>query len=434
MWGVAMSDSLRMRILRERYEGDRPVDVPETIPRIAVHLAQVVSLLRRYVVFANDHQVVAVALWTAHTHDLAAADSTPYLAVTSPEKRSGKTRLFDVLELLVANPWRAVVPSEAVVFRKVQKDGPTLLLDEADAIWGKDNEHEGLRALLNAGHRRGVRVPRMIGSGSDMKVAEFDVFCCKAIAGIGQLPDTVADRSIPIRLSRRMKTEHVERFRFKEAQALADPIRRGLERWAEEAVPMLREARPDLPDINDRAADGWEPLLAIADSAGGDWPQRARLAAVALHGDESRDETFGVRLLSDIRYVFAEAGVDRLPSADLAKQLADIEEAPWGDLKGRAVDARGLAWRLRRFEIGPKLVRFPDGKVARGYSVGDFAETWSRYLDDDPDRYAATPQVDGLFPPSEPKPDNTSGLPSDQQRNGVTDDSAQEAVTGGLDA
>jgi hypothetical protein len=438
-----MTETPRMRILRERYEGDRPDDVPETVPHIALLLAQVVDLLRRYVVFPSVHQVIAVALWAAHTHAIAAADSTIYLAVTSAERRSGKTKLFDVLELVVARPWRAVVPSEAVTFRKIAKDLPTLLLDEADAIWGKDNEHEGLRALLNAGHRRGVKVPRMVGSGADMKVAEFEVFCPKAIAGIGKLPDTIDDRSVPVPLKRRMKIEYVERFRFKEAQALADPIRRGLERWGEEAIPLLREARPDLPDINDRAADGWEPLLAIADSAGGDWPQRARLAAVALHGDERRDETFGVRLLADIREVFADAGEDRLPSAELAKRLADLEEAPWGDLKGRALDARGLAWRLKRFEIGPKLVRFGDNKVVRGYSVGDFAEVWSRYLNDDPDRYTlnddpdrytATPQVDGPFRPPLATPVVRPNMASDQPRNGVTDDSQAEGVTGGLDA
>jgi hypothetical protein len=429
-----MTDTPRMRILRERYEGDGPADVPETVPRIALLLAQVVDLLRRYVVFPSIHQVIAVALWAAHTHALAAADSTPYLAVTSAEKRSGKTRLFDLVELLVARAWRAVLPSEAVVFRKVHKDSPTLLLDEADAIWGKDNEHEGLRALLNAGHRRGVRVPRMVGSGSDMKVAEFDVFCPKGIAGIGVLPDTIGDRSIPIRLARRMKTEHVERFRFKEAEALAEPVRRGLERWAEEEISALRDARPDLPDINDRAADGWEPLLAIADSASGDWPQRARLAAVALHGDDVQDDTFGVRLLADIREVFADAGEDRLPSADLAKRLADIEEAPWGDLRGRSLDARGLAWRLRRFDIGPKKLRVGE-TTTRGYTIGDFAEAWSRYLEDtdrnNPERNTGTPQVDGPFGPPLVPGITRPNMASEQACSGVPFEDVPE---GGPDA
>src|SRR5205823_998737 len=83
------------------------------------------------------------------------------LAVTSPEKRSGKSRLFEVLEILVANPWKVITPTEAVIFRKIDKDRPTLLLDETDAIFGKRNgeNYEGLRALLNAGNRRGRHGP-----------------------------------------------------------------------------------------------------------------------------------------------------------------------------------------------------------------------------------------------------------------------------------
>jgi hypothetical protein len=219
--------SERLRILRERYEGGRPLDVPETISTINLLLQQTAALLRSYVVFATEHQVVTVVLFVAHTHAIGAAEASPYLAVTSPEKRSGKTRLFDVLELLVAKPWRAVLPSEAVVYRKVHKDCPTLLLDEADAIWGKDAQHEGLRALLNAGNRRGVKVPRMTGASADMKIVEFNIFSPKAIAGIGALPDTVADRSIPIRLKRRKSSEHVERFRHREAKAWPPPSARG---------------------------------------------------------------------------------------------------------------------------------------------------------------------------------------------------------------
>jgi hypothetical protein len=438
-----MNTEDRLRILRERYEGNRPIEIPETVPSIAIILYQVAGLLRQFVVFQNDYQAVAVSLWVGHTHAIDAADSTPYLAVTSPEKRSGKTRLFDVLEHVVARPWRAVTPSEPVTFRKIHKDQPTLLLDEADAIWAKGSEHEGLRALLNAGHRRGVRVPRMVGEGAGLKIAEFDVFGAKAVAGIGDLPDTVMDRSIPIRLQRRASHEHVERFRFKEAAALAEPIRQGLETWAPEAVETLREARPALPNIHDRAADGWEPLLAIADAAGGDWPQRAREGAVWLHSEEpSRSETFGVRLLSDIREVFISTIGDRMPSAELAHALANIEEGPWGNLKGHALDARGLAWRLRPFEITPKDIRVsgPTGeKVVKGYALEQFAEAWGRYLPDDPnprsasqgapERYNATSLVEGRFPPSQAELLEQLNKTSDQQRSGVADKSPERGAT-----
>jgi len=156
-------------------------------------LDDVQAFLRRYVVL-TDAQATAVVLWAAHTHAIDAFEVTPFLAITSPEKRCGKTRLLDVLELLVANPWRAVMPSEAVVYRKIAADAPTLMLDETDAIFNTKNTNtEPLRALLNAGNRRGTSVPRCVGP--TQQVVNFEVFGPKALAGIGLLPDTVADRS-----------------------------------------------------------------------------------------------------------------------------------------------------------------------------------------------------------------------------------------------
>jgi hypothetical protein len=134
-----------------------------------------------------------IALWITHTWILDAFDYTPYLDIRSPEKRCGKTKLLDCLELLVGKPWRAVSPSEAVLYRKIESDQPTLLLDEVDTVFsGTKNEHkEPLRALLNAGFERKAKVPRCVGQGSNYRVQEFTVFCAKAFAGIGQLPDTV---------------------------------------------------------------------------------------------------------------------------------------------------------------------------------------------------------------------------------------------------
>lgn len=92
--------------------------------RLATTLEDVVGFVRRYVV-VTDHQAVAIALWVVHTYALDEFDTVPYLAITSPEKRSGKSRLLDVLEELVQRPWRVVLPSEAVTFRKIERDCPT---------------------------------------------------------------------------------------------------------------------------------------------------------------------------------------------------------------------------------------------------------------------------------------------------------------------
>jgi len=202
----------------------------------SVDLAGVIDsiceFLQRYVVFASPAQPIVIALWIAHTWILDSWDCTPYLHISSPEKRSGKTRLLDLLELLVKAVWRAISPSESVLYRKIENDQPTLLLDEVDTIFSgnKDERKEPLRALLNAGFERKAKVPRCVGQGSNYRVQEFAVFCAKAFAGIGKLPDTVSDRSIPILLNRRSSEEKIERFRQRDAERTARVIRERLAR------------------------------------------------------------------------------------------------------------------------------------------------------------------------------------------------------------
>jgi hypothetical protein len=348
---------------------------------LASLLDDLAAFVRRFVV-VSPAQATAISLWVAHTHAFDAADASPYLAVTSAEKRSGKSRLFEVLELLVANPWRVITPTEAVLFRKVDKDRPTLLLDETDAIFGKKNgeNYEGLRALLNAGNRQGTSVPRCVGTS---QLVSFSVFCPKAIAGIGELPDTIADRSIPIRLKRKARSEKAERFRQRDAKYAAERLYIDSTAWAEHAVPTLAEARPELPaELDDRAQDAWEPLLAIADLTGSNWPDRARAAAMELaNGGDHEDESRGVRLLADIRAVFDERDADRLASAVLADALHEIEEAPWGEWYGKAITQNAIARLLKPYGVQPRKLRIGE-ETARGYGREQFADAWERYLSD----------------------------------------------------
>jgi hypothetical protein len=203
------------------------------VPALAATLDHIHNFLRRFVAFSSLAQAIVIALWIAHTWVIEAFDYTPYLYVTSPEKRCGKSRLLDCLELLVAIVWRVISPSEAVLFRKIEADRPTLLLDEVDTIFcrGKDDGKESLRALLNAGFDRRAQVPRCVPPNNDIK--NFRVFGPKALAGIGRLPDTVHDRCIPIQLARRSREESIERFRRREAETAATPIRDALAQWGQ---------------------------------------------------------------------------------------------------------------------------------------------------------------------------------------------------------
>ena len=347
----------------------------------AALLDDVAAFQRRYVVM-SDEQATAVALWTIHTHVVDALGITGYLAITSAEKQSGKTLLLELLELLVARPWLTGSVTAATLARKIHADRPTLLLDESDAAFNGDREYaETLRGVLNSGFKASGTYSRCVGAtGTNLKVEDFNTFCPKAIAGIGQLPDTVADRSIPIRLKRRALSERVERKRERKIGAEAEPLRDRIAEWAnvhEDNLSNLDLA--PLDELGDRAADIWEPLLGIALLAGESWYSRARRAAVALSGRQAlEDESTGVRLLSDIHAAFEAAGTDRLASETLVAALVDIEESPWPEWHGKPLTKAALARLLKRFEIRPETIRVGE-TTPRGYLREWFEDVWTRY-------------------------------------------------------
>jgi hypothetical protein len=346
-------------------------------PTLAKVLDKIVDFISDYVFFDNKAKLYAVALWTFHTHVIDQFEVTPYLHIGSAEKRSGKTRLFEVLELLVKNPWHSVNPSEAVFYRKIGAHKPTILLDEIDAIWNHKTaaQYEGLRAAINAGYRRGATVDRCAGPRGD-RLEAFPVFCAKALAGIGKLPETIADRCIHIDMVRKTKDEKTKRFRSRNVQLEAEALHADIAACASELkfshIPDYHEAQ-----LNDRAEEVWEPLIWIADKAGGHWPSRAREAALTLSaGFEPEDDSLGVHLLADCRMIFEDAGVDRITSAELLKRLNDLEESPWDDF---GLTTRRLASMLKHYGIKPATHRFED-RTVRGYLKSDFKDAWNRYL------------------------------------------------------
>jgi len=354
------------------------------------------DFLLRYVRFSSEAAPTTLALWIAHTHAFDAAYVTPYLQVTSPEKRSGKTRVLEVLELLVPDPLRVVSISEAALFRKVAQGRVTLLFDEVDEVFDKrdrSTRNEGLRALLNAGYREGAKVARCVGSGRRISIVEYSAFCPKALASIGSLPDTVADRSITIRMERKTSEERVSRFRFRVAQMDAEPIRESFGAWAsrENTIQELRSAEPDVPEeLDDRAAEGWEALIAIADMAGGSWPQQARRAAVELQTERviAEVESYRILLLRHILEAFAESG-SAIPATTLLDALTARDDGPWAKWWGRSLrvgnyqgPASELASMLAAFRIYPRDINSSSlySRSVRGYDAAGFVEAWTRYL------------------------------------------------------
>ena len=343
-------------------------------------LADVAAFLDRFIAWSMAEQRDAVVLWTAHSHAIDAFDSTPRLDISSAEKQCGKTRLLELLELVCRRARFTVSMTPAYMFRLIEVTTPTLLVDEIDSIFGPkaDKNNEELRGLLNAGHRRGATVGRMVGEGAAMTPKDFPVVCPVALAGIGRLPDTIHDRSIVVELRRRSPAEHVEPYRARKIRVAGLGLGRRLAAWAHRNADALADADPTMPPgISDRPADTWESILAVADAAGRDWPQRARAACIRLNAVRAEnDDSVGVNLLTDIRTVFAG---DRISSADMASKLAEIEESPWGDWRGKPIDARWLARRLKPYGIRPAKIRIGE-MTAQGYKIEDFHDTWSRYL------------------------------------------------------
>jgi len=369
-------------------------------------LDRVARFLARFVAFASEHQLYAVTLWVAHTHAFEAADSTPRLAVQSAEKQSGKTRLLEVLELVAREPRQVVNMSEAALFRSIDAGSPTILWDEIDAIFGpKAKDREDLRAMLNAGYRRGSTVERIVGVGTAMRSKPFKVFCPVALAGIGQLPDTVQDRAIVIRLTRRRRDEKVEKLRRRRIEPEAAELRRDLADVFQRITGQLAEADPAMPPgMPDRAEDVWEPLIAIADLAGDDWPDLAHAAASFLTLEDRSDGSLTELLLADLRTVIA--GDDKITSDELCRRLTALPESPWGSLRGKPLEPRRLARLLRHHDVKPRQV-WIGGENVRGYRAADFADAFDRYL---PNPDATARHSDPLG--QKPNHDNASSGPS----------------------
>jgi Protein of unknown function (DUF3631) len=329
-----------------------------------------------------------VTLWQAHTHAVDAANVTPYLHVRSAEPESGKTRLLEVVGELVREPIATVNMSDAALFRAIDEKRPTLLFDEVDAVFGpKARDREDLRSLLNAGYRRGMVAYRM--GGANARVLEsFATFCPKALAGIGGLPPTLASRCVRVELKRRRLSERVEDLYLDDVEEEADGLRLWLESWADQAVGTLRLTRPIRIDgLRDRTNEVWRPLLAIAELAGDEWPDRARGAAAELvEGSNDTEASLGLLLLGDVRTVFAERDVERIATSDLLAALALFDESPWSEWwldeqtgAPRRGAPRRLAQLLHPYGIRSKDVRIDEGSKKR-YKREDFADAWERFL------------------------------------------------------
>ncbi|MFI9825498.1 DUF3631 domain-containing protein [Streptomyces sp. NPDC052013] len=376
----------------------------------AALLDEVEAFHRRFNIFPTESAYVAVTLWDAHAHLIDAFDGTARLAFLSPEPGSGKSRALEIVETLTPRAVTTVNASANALFRLVEADAgtPTLLFDEIDTVFGpKAGGNEEVRGFLNSGYRRGAKSLRCVGDGSNQSTEWFSSFCAVAMAGLGSLPDTILTRSVIIRMRKKAPNEKAEPYRRRVHEKQGHALRDRLADWATTVHDQVADAWPEMPEgVSDRPADVWEPLLAVADAAGGHWPERARAACVELikaaqDGDEA---SLGVRLLTDLRdKVFC--GADRMPTAAILEVLHQLDDAPWADLNddGKPLTARGLSKLLSQYvrpdntPIRPRGIRVGSG-TPKGYYAEDLTDAWARYCPPPPEKSAtsataATPQV-----------------------------------------
>ncbi|MFJ7592288.1 DUF3631 domain-containing protein [Streptomyces sp. NPDC097617] len=391
------------------------------------------AAISRYVVLPSPEAFTAVTLWVAATHIQPALQHAPRLAVVGPTKGCGKSRLLDVLHETVHQPMMTVNTSPAVMFRIIGKNPPTLLVDEADTIFGpKAGDKEDLRGLLNAGHQRNRPAWRI--SGPEHKPTAFHTFAMAALAGIGDRPDTIMDRAVVIRMQKRKPGERVSPFRSRDAVPELTALRQRLAAWLTPLRTTAGGLVPPMP-VEDRAADTWEPLVTVADLAGGLWPDLARAACLAMTRHEvgqDAETTLKTRLLRDIRRIYAEHGnPPALPTADLLAGLIQDIDSPWPEYGTKGLNSYHLGALLRDFGVSPANQRFNNGRQAKGYVRNQFLDPWARYCpepaipaDPEPNALTATPQpamgptprLAPPAPPARPVAPPPPGLPGGAKR------------------
>lgn len=327
----------------------------------------------------QKYQAEALALWSIFSYCIEAGNIAPKLLIYSPEKRCGKTTLLDVLVNIIWKPLPASNISPAVIYRVIESIGGTIVIDEADTFIRNNPEING---IINSGHRKSMAFVLRC-DGDDHEPRHFSTWAPNVIAMIGKPQDTIVDRSILIQMKRKKSGALVDRFIPHKAEPELKVLGRKIKRWCDDNFMALSNADPETPEgLNDRAADNWRPLLAIADLIGGACPEIARLAAITLAEDEQDEDnsSIGVMLLGDIKEIFEARKADRISTEDLLFDLHAMEERPWPEWnRGKAITSRQIARHLKPFNVAPDTIRI-GYTTKKGYLLEWFGDAFDRYL------------------------------------------------------
>lgn len=348
----------------------------------AALLDEILATIKRFIVC--DHETaVAATLWIAFSWFIDDVEVAPLAIITAPEKMCGKSQMLALIGKLSRRPLMASNISPAAIFRVVEAHNPTLLIDEADTFLRENDEARG---IINSGHTRSSAYC-IRNVGDDHEPKQFSTWGAKVLCGIGTLADTTMSRAIILELRRKLTHEKVDRLRQADP-AHFERLCSMLARYAEDNGHAIKISRPILPDaLNDRAQDNWEPLLAIADHAGGNWPSLGRMAALKISGMKEKSVSLSTELLGDIQEIFTATGSDKIATYELLEALNKDDLKPWATYnRGKPIAAHQLAKRLGEYGIKPKTMRIGAGKTKKGFMKAWFEDAFRRYLPlaDDP--------------------------------------------------
>ena len=340
-----------------------------------VLLQEISAKISKYIVMRPE-AVTATVLWTTMAWAQEGATHSPILAAISVEPDSGKSTLLGVLRFLVPKPFVSVEPTGPGVYRTVDREHPTLIIDEADDLFYRKSD---LRAIVNAGWSRGTKIPR--------QGRWYDPFCPKILGILGKtkLPRTIASRSIILRMWPKTPQEKAEDFAYADDPAFST-IRRKLARWAADNVSVIKELKPPQPPgFNNRLSANWKLPLQIAQHARGGWPEQARRAAIYL-SRTPYEPSMGVQLLAALRAMFAKNRT-QITSEQVVQELLADPDSQWQEYRSRGpITKNQVAALLKDFEIRPVVVH-PTKRAdlsRHGYRAAQFEDAFARFLPPEP--------------------------------------------------
>lgn len=339
------------------------------------------AYINQYVSFSDSSYSLPIALWTIGTYLWPHFDAFPYLVITSDTKRSGKTRLSEMISFCCSNPLNSAAMSAAGMFRSIAEEKPTIFFDEAEVL--SSESANTLRAVLNVGYRKGQTVRRVFKDG----VKDFETYCPKVFILIGDVFDTLKDRSIIIRMRR---GEVSKRFTYEGAKTEGAELREMIALTVEENRSQLLEMFEQFAGITfltDRDEEIWSPLFVIAklfcpsrilelESTAVDMATektQAKRNYTDLEGEEEKaqEKEYSERLLLDICTV---AGDERVVgSATLLDKLKALPTGPWRKFKGEGLTTITMSQMLSAYGVRPSTVRLSSrgkgNKTIKGYKL-----------------------------------------------------------------